>query len=71
MDHIITSFRLVLKIFKITLIMILLQIKISSLIYMMIICKVNNDDEDIIPNIDKHNNHLLFVYNPNLYKLIH
>lgn len=47
------------------------QARASPLIYMMIVYKITNNNNNIIPNINQHDNYLPSVDNSNLWKLIH
>lgn len=49
----------------------LVQIKSLLGIYIMMICKINNKNKNIISNIDQYNNYLSFLDNSDIHKLIH
>lgn len=48
-----------------------MQAKAPPLLYMMMVSKFNNDNNNIIVNVDQHDNHLLFVDDIDLCKLVH
>lgn len=47
------------------------KVKATPLIYMMIVCKVNDNNKDAIQNIDQYDNYLPPVNDLDLYKLIY
>lgn len=71
MNHLLTLRQLVKKDFKLVSLTKPAQARTSLLMYIMIVCKINNDDKDAISNIDQNNNHLVPVDNFDLHKLVH
>lgn len=59
------------EIFKLASMTTPVQVRVSLLIYRIIVYKVNNDNKDTTLNVDQHNNHLPFIDDPDLCRLIH
>lgn len=70
-DHLLVSYQLVKKALKLISMLKPMQARTPSLMYMMIVCKINNKDDNTILNDDQPDNHLPPIDNLDLQKLIH